>query len=108
MQEQIAMIKTYIYDVADKINKAGKDALNGFAPADELHMKLMGINRFTKVQPFNAKSARQAIAIFFVFQILENVFKDWNYKLAGRPPIQTYFIDILIFNSIKITLAQPL
>ncbi len=62
VQEQIAMVKTYIYDVADKINKAGKDALNSFAEGDELRMQLMGIKRFTKVQPFNAKNARQAIA----------------------------------------------
>lgn len=61
--EQIAMVKTYIYDSADKINKAGKDALNGFAEGDELRMQLMGIRRFTKVDPFNAKAARQLIAL---------------------------------------------
>ncbi len=62
VQEQIAMVKTYLYDVADKINKSGKDALNSFAEGDELRMQLMGIKRFTKVQPFNPKMARQAIA----------------------------------------------
>ncbi len=63
VQEQIAMVQTYIYDVADKINKAGKDALNSFAEGDELRMQLMGIKRFTKVQPFNPKVARQRIAL---------------------------------------------
>ena len=62
VQEQIAMVQTYIYDVADKINKAGKDALNSFAEGDQLRMQLMGIKRFTKVQAFNPKLARQAIA----------------------------------------------
>jgi len=62
VQEQIAMVQTYIYDVADKINKAGKDALNSFAEGDELRMQLMGIKRFTKVQAFNPKMARQMIA----------------------------------------------
>ncbi|MDX2359949.1 MAG: acyl-CoA dehydrogenase family protein [Crocinitomicaceae bacterium] len=61
-QEQIAMVKTYFYDVADKMNKAGKDALNSFAEGDELKMMLMGLKRFTKTQPFNPKAARQLIA----------------------------------------------
>lgn len=61
-QEQIAMVKTYFYDVADKINKAGKDALNSFAEGDELKMMLMGLKRFTKTEPFNPKVARQLIA----------------------------------------------
>ena len=61
-QEQIAMVKTYFYDVADKINKAGKDALNSFAEGDELKMMLMGLKRFTKTEPFNPKAARQLIA----------------------------------------------
>jgi len=63
VQEQVAMVQTYIYDVADKINKAGKDALNSFAEGDELRMQLMGIKRFTKVQAFNPKTARQTIAV---------------------------------------------
>lgn len=62
IQEQIAMVRTYIYDVSDKINKAGKDALNAFAEGDELRMQLMGMKRFTKVESFNSKEARQTIA----------------------------------------------
>jgi len=61
-QEEIAMVKTYFYDVADKINKAGKDALNSFTEGDELRMMLMGLKRFTKTEPFNPKAARQLIA----------------------------------------------
>ncbi|MBT6439962.1 MAG: acyl-CoA dehydrogenase, partial [Flavobacteriales bacterium] len=44
---QIAIAKTLVYDTADKINKAGKDALNSFAEGDELRMMLMGLKRFT-------------------------------------------------------------
>ncbi|MGB1518089.1 MAG: acyl-CoA dehydrogenase family protein, partial [Crocinitomicaceae bacterium] len=47
-QEQIAMVKTYFFDAADKINKAGKDALVSFADGDELRMMMMGLKRFTK------------------------------------------------------------
>ena len=59
---QIAMAKTYVYDTADRIEKAAKDALNSFAEGDELKMMLMGLKRFTKTEPFNPKVARQLIA----------------------------------------------
>jgi alkylation response protein AidB-like acyl-CoA dehydrogenase len=58
---QTAIVKTYIYDAADAINKAGKDALNSFADGDELRMMHIGLKRFTKVDPFNSKEARRTI-----------------------------------------------
>lgn len=58
---QIDMMRTYLYDAADKINKAGKDALNSFAEGDELRMMHIGLKRFTKVEPFNTKEARRRI-----------------------------------------------
>jgi alkylation response protein AidB-like acyl-CoA dehydrogenase len=59
---QIAMAKTFFYDAADRINKAGKDAINSFAEGDEARMMLMGLKRFTKTDSFNPKEARQLIA----------------------------------------------
>ncbi|MBL4733864.1 MAG: acyl-CoA dehydrogenase family protein [Flavobacteriales bacterium] len=56
------MARVFINDAADRINKNGKDALNAFADGDELRVMLMGIKRFTKVEPFNAKEARRRIA----------------------------------------------
>jgi alkylation response protein AidB-like acyl-CoA dehydrogenase len=56
------MMRTYLYDAADRINKAGKDALNSFAEGDELRMMHIGLKRFTKVEPFNTKAARRRIA----------------------------------------------
>lgn len=56
------MVRTYIYDAADRINKAAKDALNSFAEGDELRMMHIGIKRFTKVEPFNTKDARRRIS----------------------------------------------
>lgn len=61
-QEQIAMVKTYFFDAADKINKVGKDALVSFAEGDELRMMMMGLKRFTKTEPYNVKEARQLIS----------------------------------------------
>jgi hypothetical protein len=58
----IAMVKTYIFDAADSINKHGKDALMGFVTDDELRMMMMGLKRFTKVEAYNTKDARQLIA----------------------------------------------
>ncbi len=59
---QIDMMRTYLYDAADRINKAGKDALNSFADGDELRMMHIGLKRFTKVEPFNTKESRRRIA----------------------------------------------
>jgi alkylation response protein AidB-like acyl-CoA dehydrogenase len=58
---QADIVRTYIYDAADAINKAGKDALNSFAEGDELRMMHIGLKRFTKVDPFNTKDARRRI-----------------------------------------------
>ncbi|TCZ72740.1 acyl-CoA dehydrogenase family protein [Flaviaesturariibacter aridisoli] len=52
----------YLYDAADRIAKAGKDAINAFAEGDEQRMMLMGIRRFTKAQSYNSKEARRRIA----------------------------------------------
>jgi len=58
---QADIVRTYIYDAADAINKAGKDALNSFADGDELRMMNIGLKRFTKVDSFNSKEARRRI-----------------------------------------------
>lgn len=58
----IAIAKTYFYDTADRIEKAAKDAIYSFAEGDEARMMLMGLKRFTKVEAFNPKNARQLIA----------------------------------------------
>lgn len=59
---QIDMMRSFIYSAAEKINQSGKEALISFAEGDELKMMLMGLRRFTKVEPFNIKDARQNIA----------------------------------------------
>ena len=56
------IVRTYLYDAADKVNKSGKDAVNAFADGDEQRMILMGLKRFTKAESFNSKDARRRIA----------------------------------------------
>ena len=59
---ELDIMRTYLYDAADGINKAGKDAINAFADGDEQRMMLLGLKRFTKVESFNSKAARRRIA----------------------------------------------
>jgi alkylation response protein AidB-like acyl-CoA dehydrogenase len=56
------MLRTHLFDAADRLNKAGKDAIISFAEGDEQRMLLMGLKRFTKTDPFNIKEARRRIA----------------------------------------------
>ena len=59
---QIDIMRCYLNDAIDKLNKAGKEAVNAFAGGDEQRMMLLGLKRFTKTQPFNSKDARRRIA----------------------------------------------
>ena len=59
---QADIMRTYLYDAADRISKAGKDALNSFAEGDELRMMHIGLKRFTKLEPYNTKDARRRIS----------------------------------------------
>ena len=61
-QLYLDIMRTYLYDAADRINKSGKDAVNSFSDGDEQRMILMGLKRFTKAEPFNIKDARRRIA----------------------------------------------
>jgi alkylation response protein AidB-like acyl-CoA dehydrogenase len=59
---QADIVKVFVHSAAEKIGLAAREALQSFAEGDELRMMLMGIKRFTKTQPFNAKDARRRIA----------------------------------------------
>ncbi|HLW39216.1 MAG TPA: acyl-CoA dehydrogenase family protein [Brumimicrobium sp.] len=62
-KDEIAIVKTYFYDIADEIHKAGKDAIHSFVEGDEAKMMLMGLRRFTKIEGINSKESRQQIAL---------------------------------------------
>jgi hypothetical protein len=59
---QMDMLRVFINDAADRINTSGKEAINSFAEGDEQRMLLMGLKRFTKMQPYNTKEARRRVA----------------------------------------------
>lgn len=58
----VDLMRCYLNDAVDAVNKAGKEAINAFAEGDEQRMMLLGLKRFTKAQPFNSKDARRRIA----------------------------------------------
>lgn len=59
---ELAIMRSYVNSACDKIWIVGKEALNSFGEGDELRMMLIGLKRFTKQDPFNAKAARQIVA----------------------------------------------
>ncbi|MDF2438033.1 MAG: acyl-CoA dehydrogenase [Bacteroidota bacterium] len=61
-KEQIAMMKVYINDAADRIHKSGKEAVNTFAEGDEQRGMLMGMKRFTKTEPINTTELRRTVS----------------------------------------------
>lgn len=61
-QIQIDMMHCYLNDAVDKVNKAGKEAINAFSDGDEQRMILLGLKRFSKTAPFNSKDARRRIS----------------------------------------------
>ncbi len=60
LQRDIAMC--YLHEAVEKVNNAGRSAITSFAEGDELRGMLMGLKRFTKIEPVNLKNARRRIA----------------------------------------------
>ncbi len=56
------MARVYLHSAVDKVYIAGKEAINSFAEGDEYKAMMTGLKRFTKVDPYNSKLARQRIA----------------------------------------------
>ncbi|MEQ6168869.1 acyl-CoA dehydrogenase family protein [Ekhidna sp. MALMAid0563] len=56
------MAKLYLYEAVTKIKNAGDETVACFAEGDELRVMLMGMKRFTKMDPINTKVLRHAIA----------------------------------------------
>jgi alkylation response protein AidB-like acyl-CoA dehydrogenase len=56
------MMSLYLQNAVNICNTAGKDAIQSFAEGDELRVMLMGLKRFTKVDPLNVKETRRRVA----------------------------------------------
>ena len=60
--DQIDLSRVYLHYALDQAQIAGKQAIYAFAEGDELRMMLLGLKRYTKIEPFNLKEARRRIA----------------------------------------------
>lgn len=59
---EIAMAMIYLHYAIEKAAGAGKQAIYAFAEGDELRFMMLGLKRFTKIDPFNLKEARRKVA----------------------------------------------
>ena len=60
LQKDMALV--YLHEAVARVNNAGREAITSFAEGDELRVMLMGLKRFTKIEPLNLKNARRRIA----------------------------------------------
>ena len=60
MQKNMAMI--YLHSAVMRVQNSATEALFAFGEGDELRMMQMGLKRFLKVDAFNLKNARRAVA----------------------------------------------
>lgn len=65
-RQQIHMTQLYLHMAVDKINSSGKEAIASFAKGDEQRVMLMGLKRFTKMDLYNVKELRRAIAEYLI------------------------------------------
>ncbi len=71
------MAKLYLHEAVIKVKNHGDEAVACFTTSDELKVMLMGMKRFTKMNPINTRDLRQSIADKM---IAENKFPYSIYK----------------------------
>ncbi len=64
IQKEIAIV--YLHHAMEIATINGRQAIMAFAEGDELRLMLMGLKRFTKIDPYNLKTARRKIADYAI------------------------------------------
>ena len=64
MEKEIAIIT--LHKAVEVAASAGREAIMAFANGDELRLMLMGLKRFTKIDPYNLKEARRKVADYVI------------------------------------------
>lgn len=59
---ELDMVRVYLNDALDRMNVNGRNAINAMSEGDEQRMMLMGLKRFTKMNPVNTIECRRRIA----------------------------------------------
>lgn len=60
IEKEMALV--YLHGAVEKAASAGRQAVMAFAAGDELRLMLLGLKRFTRIDPYNLKDARRKIA----------------------------------------------
>ncbi len=60
IEKEMALV--YLHHAVEKAASAGQTAITSFAEGDEQRLMLMGLKRFTKIDPYNLKEARRKVA----------------------------------------------
>lgn len=64
IEKELAMI--YLHHAIERAAVAGKHAIYAFAEGDELRLMLLGLKRFTKIDPYNLKESRRKVANYAI------------------------------------------
>jgi len=64
IEKEMAII--YLHEAMEKAASAGKQAIYAFAEGDEQRLMLLGLKRFTKIDPYNLKEARRKVANYVI------------------------------------------
>jgi alkylation response protein AidB-like acyl-CoA dehydrogenase len=59
---EIAMTQIYMHRAVEIAQSAGREAIYAFSEGDEQRLMLLGLKRFTKIEPMNLKEARRKVA----------------------------------------------
>jgi len=65
-QPQIAMTQVYLFEAAEKIQTAAKEAIAAFTKGDEQKVMLMGLKRYIKADLVNTKELRRQVADYMI------------------------------------------
>ena len=64
IEKEMAII--YLHNAIEKASSSGRQAIYGFAEGDELRLMLLGLKRFSKIDPYNLKTARRKVANYVI------------------------------------------
>ncbi|MFZ6011626.1 MAG: acyl-CoA dehydrogenase family protein [Bacteroidota bacterium] len=64
IEKEMAMV--YLHGAMERAASSGKQAIYAFAEGDELRLMLLGLKRFTKIDPYNLKEARRKVANYII------------------------------------------
>jgi alkylation response protein AidB-like acyl-CoA dehydrogenase len=63
---QLEMAMIYLHEAISKIASHGRQAVMAFAEGDELKLMLLGLKRFTRIDPYNLKIGRRKVADYVI------------------------------------------